>query len=64
MPDTYKRYLENAIVRHFKLKGTPLVIELRSGENPFKGRKNVLTERQKAKRRRLKKFTKDKSRKR
>ena len=64
VPDTYKRYLENAIVRHFKLKGTPLVIELRSGENPFKGRKNVLTERQKAKRRRLKKFTKDKSRKR
>jgi hypothetical protein len=38
------------------------VIHFKSGANPFKDRKNVLTERQKAKRRRLKKFTSQKSR--
>ncbi|MBT8061230.1 MAG: ribosome biogenesis GTPase Der [Xanthomonadales bacterium] len=64
VPESYRRYLENTIVRHFKLRGTPISIEFRSGENPFKGRKNVLTERQKAKRRRLKKFIKGKSRRR
>jgi GTP-binding protein len=59
----YRRYLENTFIRHFKLRGTPLVIEFRDGDNPFKDRKNKLTERQKAKRRRLKKFTGRKSRK-
>jgi len=63
IPDTYRRYLENTFIRHFKLKGTPLIINFRAGSNPFKGRKNVLTERQKAKRRRLKKYVKSKARK-
>ncbi len=58
IPDSYRRYLENTFIKHFKLKGTPLVIHFRGGDNPFKDRKNVLTARQKAKRRRLKKFTK------
>jgi GTP-binding protein len=31
----YKRYLEGRIREHFKLVGTPLRIELRSGRNPF-----------------------------
>ncbi|NND44283.1 MAG: ribosome biogenesis GTPase Der, partial [Xanthomonadales bacterium] len=62
VPDEYRRYLENTFVRHFKIKGTPLLIHFRSGKNPFKDRKNVLTDRQKAKRRRLKKFTKRGSR--
>jgi GTP-binding protein len=53
----YRRYLENTFIRHFRLKGTPLWIQFREGDNPFKGRKNALTDRQKAKRRRLKKFT-------
>jgi len=53
----YRRYLENTFIRHFKLKGTPLWIQFREGDNPFKDRKNTLTDRQKAKRRRLKKFT-------
>ena len=62
IPDAYRRYLENTFIRHFKLKGTPLIINFRAGRNPFKDRKNVLTDRQKAKRRRLKKYIKGKAR--
>lgn len=63
IPTSYKRYLENVFIRHFKLRGTPLRIDFRSGENPYKDKKNKLSQRQLAKRRRLKKFTKSKSRK-
>ncbi|MBL8326623.1 MAG: ribosome biogenesis GTPase Der [Rubrivivax sp.] len=34
----YKRYLEGRIRDHFKLVGTPLRIELRTGRNPFDDR--------------------------
>jgi len=51
---TYKRYLENSFRNTFKLKGTPLRIELRSSVNPFEGRKKVLTEKQDSQRRRRK----------
>ncbi len=63
IPAAYKRYLENVFIRHFKLRGTPLQIEFRSGVNPYKDKKNKLTQRQLAKRKRLKKFTQRKSRK-
>ena len=33
--DAYKRYLEGRFRDHFKLVGTPLKIEFRSGRNPF-----------------------------
>ncbi|MDM4767386.1 ribosome biogenesis GTPase Der [Pelomonas sp. SE-A7] len=33
--EVYKRYLEGWIRDHYKLVGTPLKIELRSGKNPF-----------------------------
>jgi len=33
--DTYKRYLEGRFREHFKLVGTPLRVEMRSGKNPF-----------------------------
>jgi GTP-binding protein len=33
--DTYKRFLEGRFRDHFKLTGTPLRIEMRSGSNPF-----------------------------
>ncbi len=52
-PDHYRRYLENAFRKALKLEGTPIRIELRSGENPFAGRRNELTRRQKARRRRV-----------
>jgi GTP-binding protein len=63
IPASYKRYLENVFIRHFKLRGTPLQIDFRSGENPFGDKKNKLTRRQLAKRKRLKKFTVRKRRK-
>jgi GTP-binding protein len=51
--DGYKRYLENFFRKRFKLEGTPIKIEFRENENPFAGKKNVLTDRQVKKRRRL-----------
>ena len=56
VPETYRRYLSGAIRNRLKLTGTPVLIEFRSGENPYKNRRNILTKRQLAKRRRLKKF--------
>ncbi|GMR14445.1 MAG: ribosome biogenesis GTPase Der [Gammaproteobacteria bacterium] len=60
IPASYKRYLENVFIKHFKLRGTPLFIGFRSGSNPYKDKKNKLSARQLAKRKRLKKFTKRK----
>ena len=53
LPDSYKRYLENFLRRHYRLVGTPIRLEFRDGDNPFAGRSNPLTERQKARRKRL-----------
>ncbi len=36
---TYRRYLEGVFIKTFKLKGTPLRVELRSGTNPYAGKK-------------------------
>lgn len=58
LPETYKRYIENFLRTKFKLTGTPLVLDFKEGENPFAGRKNVLTERQLKKRKRLIKHVK------
>ncbi len=63
IPDSYRRYLVNRFISHFKLKGTPLIIQFRDSENPYKDRKNKLSKRQMDKRRRLKKFASRKSRK-
>ncbi|MGE5524479.1 MAG: ribosome biogenesis GTPase Der, partial [Rhodospirillaceae bacterium] len=35
VPDTYRRYLERFFRDAFKLQGTPLAVELKSGRNPF-----------------------------
>jgi len=53
LPDAYRRYLENAYREAFSLHGTPVRIELRTGHNPFKGRRNPLTARQVKRRQRL-----------
>jgi len=53
LPDSYRRYLVNEFRRAFGLTGTPIRLELRTGRNPFAGRRNVLTRRQAEKRRRL-----------
>ena len=57
VPAAYQRYLENWFRERLKLEGTPVRIEFKSGENPYAGRRNVLTRRQKDKRQRLKRFT-------
>jgi GTP-binding protein len=51
--DSYRRYLENFFRKRYKLEGTPIRIEFREGENPYAGRRNVLTEAQQRKRRRM-----------
>jgi GTP-binding protein len=53
LPGSYHRYLENFFRTRFKLEGTPVKLEFREGENPFKGRKNELTASQQRKRQRL-----------
>lgn len=53
IPDAYRRYLENVYRKVMRLEGSPLRIEFKGGENPFAGRKNTLTPRQAAKKRRL-----------
>jgi GTPase len=57
-PKAYRRYLENYFRKTFDLEGTPVQIEFRSTDNPFKGRRNKLTDRQIQKRKRLKKHNK------
>jgi GTP-binding protein len=49
----YRRYLENFFRQRFKLEGTPIRISFRDGENPYAGKKNVLTEGQMRKRQRM-----------
>ena len=53
LPAHYRRYLENAFREAFRLHGTPVRVELRSGENPFAGKRNTLTPRQAKRKRRL-----------
>jgi len=53
VPDSYRRYLANTFRKALKLVGTPVRIEFRGGVNPFRGRRNSLSERQINKRKRL-----------
>ena len=53
LSDTYRRYLENFFRKRFKLVGTPVRFVFKEGENPYKDKKNVLSERQVAKKQRL-----------
>ncbi|HEX7047587.1 MAG TPA: ribosome biogenesis GTPase Der [Gammaproteobacteria bacterium] len=53
VPDAYRRYLENRFRERFNLFGTPVRIEFRTGDNPFKGRRNTLTPRQVQKKKRM-----------
>ena len=52
------KYIENYFREHLKLRSTPLFIELRESDNPYKDKPNVLTGRQKKKRKRMIKKTK------
>ncbi len=60
VPKSYKRYLENFFREEFDLQGTPLKLEFKTSDNPYKDKKNVLNKRQIAKKKRLRKFNKKK----
>ncbi len=53
VPDAYRRYLVNLYREAFELFGTPIRVAFRGDENPYAGRRNVLTPRQARKRKRL-----------
>ncbi len=53
LPDSYRRYMENFFRKRFKLVGTPIRFIFKDSTNPFEGKKNVLTDRQLEKRKRL-----------
>jgi len=53
VPEAYRRYLAGVFRKNFRLEGTPVRVEFRSDENPFKGKRNELTPRQVRSRKRL-----------
>ncbi|NND66423.1 MAG: ribosome biogenesis GTPase Der [Halioglobus sp.] len=53
VPNSYRRYLEKVFRREFKLAGTPVRIEFRTGTNPYADKRNKLTDRQVQRKRRL-----------
>ncbi len=53
VPDAYRRYLVNVFRKAFDLAGTPVRVTFRAEDNPFAGRRNPLTPRQRRKRKRL-----------
>ncbi|WP_439212596.1 ribosome biogenesis GTPase Der [Duffyella gerundensis] len=53
LPDSYKRYLMNYFRRSLNVMGTPIRIQFKEGENPFAGKRNLLTPTQQRKRKRL-----------
>ncbi len=53
VPASYTRYLENRFREALKLVGLPIRVVYKTGDNPFAGRRNVLTERQRKRRRRV-----------
>ncbi|MBK5968911.1 MULTISPECIES: ribosome biogenesis GTPase Der [Thiorhodovibrio] len=62
VPDPYRRFLINRFRSELKLGGTPLRLELKSGTNPFAGKRNTLTPSQQRQRERLKRFVSRKKR--
>ncbi len=58
VPESYRRYLINHFRKVFKLRGTPVRLQFKSSENPYKGRRNKLTPRQERRRKRLMKRVK------
>lgn len=60
LPDSYKRYLTKGFIEHLGLVGTPLKLEFKGGENPYRHKKNKLTERQIQRKRRMMKHVKKK----
>ena len=53
LPHTYKRYLNNFFRSALKLVGTPIRLEFKTGDNPYKDKRNKLTPRQQRQRKRM-----------
>lgn len=53
LADSYKRYLMNYFRRSLEVMGTPIRIQFKEGDNPFAGKRNLLTPNQQRKRKRL-----------
>lgn len=53
IPTSYTRYLENRFRDALELVGLPIRVVYKTGDNPFAGRRNVLTDRQRKRRRRV-----------
>ncbi len=60
LADSYRRYLINYFRKAFKLRGTPIRLQLKTSKNPYEGKRNTLTPRQQASRKRLMKHVKRK----
>jgi GTP-binding protein len=60
LPASYVRYLENGFRAALDLHGTPVHVALRTGDNPYKGKRNKLTPRQEYRRKRMMRFHKKK----
>lgn len=58
VPESYKRYLMNTFRKAFRLVGTPIRLEFKTSDNPYKDRHNTLTPRQQHKKKRLIRFHK------
>jgi len=60
VPANYQRYLASYFRKRMRLIGTPVFIEFKFSESPYRGMKNTLTKRQTRKRRRLIRHAKSK----
>ncbi len=58
LPHTYKRYLNNFFRSALRLVGTPIRLEFKTGDNPYKDKRNKLTPRQQRQRKRMLKHVK------
>lgn len=55
LPGSYRRYLINTFRKVFRLRGTPLRLQLVTSRNPYEGKRNRLTPRQMRSRQRVRK---------
>jgi len=53
VPLNYRRYLINCFIEALQLVGTPVRVDFKTGENPYKGKRNLLTKSQISKKQRL-----------
>ena len=58
LPASYVRYLENGFREGLDLTGNPVRVQFRTAKNPYAGRRNPLTPRQRRRRKRLLKHVK------